>query len=133
MEQQDWLEDVVIVNESPDERVVGDVSLFRNAGDACRRLEQWWVEDQEGFAFTASGARLILAVDASNNVVVERREACADGTDIIKGWLRSSANAMLEARRQRARQGKINLGEAETRGVLPGTIEGLIAYLGFAR
>lgn len=135
MEQRNWLEDVAIVNESRDERVAGGVLVFRNAGDACSHLEHWWVENAEGFAFTALGDRLILGVDPSGRVVVERREACMDGGEIVESWLRHSAGSVLAARRHRsaARWRTTKLGEVEARGVLPDTIEGLIAYIGFTR
>ena len=56
--RQDWLADVVIVNESRDEAAVGDLSVFRSVGEACAKLEPWWVQDREGFAYTAAGERL---------------------------------------------------------------------------
>lgn len=56
-----WLADIVVVNENRDEATVGDVSVYRSVGEACRALEHWWVENGEGFAFTASGDRLVLA------------------------------------------------------------------------
>lgn len=126
-----WLADVVLVNESHDVRAPGDVLLFRSAGEACRYLEGWWVEDEEGFVFTAAGERLDLGVDNSGDVVVERREPCADGETIVLGWLRASAAARLATRRSRAARGRAVLSAAEERGDLPGTVEGLIAYIGF--
>jgi hypothetical protein len=45
--------------------------------------------------------------------------------------LRHSAEAVGNTRRKRAAKGKICLGRAEAEGVLPTSIEGLIAYVGF--
>ena len=47
---EDWLSDIVVVNESRDETTAGDVSVYRSADEACRSLEHWWVENGEGFA-----------------------------------------------------------------------------------
>ena len=108
--------------------------LFRNAHDACSHLEHWWVEERYGSARAATGDRLVLAVDSRKSVVVDRRKPCAQGANLVQLWLRSSAEALLAARRVKAGSGQnaATLGEAERDGVLPETIEGLIAYLGFS-
>jgi hypothetical protein len=128
-----WLSDVVLVNESRAEATAGDVSLYRSTGEACRFLEHWWVKDSEGYAFSAAGDRLILGVDQSNNVIVMRREPCAEGKSIVLNWLNSCAVAVLQARRSRAAKGKDILGLYEEQGHLPQTVEGLIGYIGFSR
>lgn len=97
-----WLADIVLINESRIEAVAGDVSLYRSVGEACRALEHWWVEGDYGYAFAASGDRLILAVDKSKNVILQRREASIDGTAIVLRWLESSARSVLNARKARA-------------------------------
>ena len=125
----------VVVNESRDLRRPGDVSVFRDADAMCRWLEPWWVEDGEGFAFSAAGERILLGVDGTR-VVVTGREPMADGLEIVRGWLLDAAAAVLRTRQERA-EGWIPLGrhpmlsEAEARGNLPETVEGLIAYVGF--
>jgi len=126
-----WLDDVVIVNESRDERQAGDVSIFRNAMEACGWLEHWWVENGEGFAFTAAGDRLMLAADNNDRVYVADRQEVADGSEIVRGWLLATATALLETRRAKVGKGKLHFGAAEKNGELPASIEGLIAYLGF--
>lgn len=126
-----WLNDVVIVNESRDEREAGDVSIFRNAGEACGWLEHWWVQNGEGFAFTAAGDRLTLDADERDRVYVSDRQAVVGGPEIVRGWLRSTAAALLETRKAKARKGRLVLGAAEEQEQLPVSIEGLIAYLGF--
>lgn len=127
----DWLADVVIVNDSGDLRSTGDVSIFRSAGEACRSLEHWWVENGEGFAFTATGERLTLGVDERDRVIVTGKQVVPDGAEIVRGWLLSSASALLKVRRSKAAKGKKVLGQAEDRQQLPTSVEGLIAYLGF--
>lgn len=126
-----WLSDVVVLNESSDMRVAGDVTLFRSAGEACTWIEPWWVANQEGFAFTAAGERLVLEVTPEQNVRVERREPHPDGEAIVLDWLRSNALHLLETRKARAEKGHLGPGGFEERGELPDTIEGLIAYIGF--
>lgn len=130
----DWLADIVVLNETRDEARAGDVSVFRSAGEACAYLEHWWVENGEGFAFTAAGHRLTLGVDASDSViVVGRDDATPSGVEVVRDWLRAYAAAVLEARRAKARIGKTTLGGFEQSGQLPESTEGLIAYVGFSR
>lgn len=127
----DWLSGVVVINESKDEAVAGDIHLYRSEADACRSLEGWWVENQEGFAFSAAGERLVLGVDASGQVVVDRREPCPEGRDIVTSWLQSYARFLFETRQYKAAERRIALSSAEQDGVLPSSIEGLVAYIGF--
>jgi hypothetical protein len=126
-----WLADIVVLNESRDEATAGDVSVYRSVGAACGALEHWWVENGEGFAFTASGDRLVLGVNGGNTVVVASQEAVPDGAQIVLGWLRDYAAALLEARRAKALKGKVVLSRSEEIGELPSSVEGLIAYVGF--
>ena len=128
-----WLHDILLVNESTSgvEAEPEDVDVFRSVAAACRYLEPWWVEEGYGFAFSAAGDRIVLGVDTSGGVVLARREPCAEGSGIVRSWLRDSAEAVLEVRRAKAAKGKVLLGAAEAQGVLPTTIEGLIAYVGF--
>jgi hypothetical protein len=127
----DWLADIVLVNESRDEGTAGDISIFRSAGEACLWLEDWWVENGEGFAFTASGARLTLGVDGAKRVVVTGQHEIPGGTDVVLAWLRASATALLSARRAKARKGNAALSPSEEVGLMPVSVEGLIAYVGF--
>lgn len=87
----------------------------------------------EGFASTAAGHRLTLGVDANESVIVVGREADPDGAKIVQDWLRACAAHVLEARRHKARKGKVTLGGFEELGQLPASVEGLIAYIGFDR
>jgi hypothetical protein len=125
MEEDHWLDGVMIVNESASEETPGDVMVFRNQRDACGYLEDWWVRDGEGYAFTARGERVRLAA-IGTSVVVDGIEPCAEGEEIVRRWLMSAASALLQARRGRAEGRKV-----EQAGVLPTTVEGLIAYVGF--
>lgn len=125
-----WLDDIVIVNESAEERRPGDVSLYRSVGDACEALEYWWVKNNEGYAFTASGVRLVFAAEPKGLVTIARREDCPEGPAIVLSWLESLAETTLEARKRVAQNGRAILSEAEEQGALPATTEGLIAYIG---
>ena len=127
----DWLADVVLLNDNRDEATPGDVSVYRTADDACSGLEHWWVENGEGFAFTATGQRLTLGVDERGRVIVVGQETTPDGPDIVRAWLRAYASGVLETRRIKAARGKIFLSRSEKQGHLPTSIEGLIAYVGF--
>lgn len=127
------LQHVIVVNESRRESVAGDVELFRNAEEACGYLEHWWVEDGEGFALTGVGHRVVLGVDGSRRVVVERIEPQVDGPALVRRWLRSAAQSVLEARQFRAQKKRATLSDMEMRGEIPATIEELVAYIGFNR
>ena len=126
-----WLDEVIIVNESNDERIAGDVSVYRSEGDALNNLEAWWVENSEGHAFSATGNRLVLGVGASRMVVVVRREECREGPEIVLECLRSHARDVLQARQRQAQEGRAILSRAEEEGQLPTSVEGLVAYIGF--
>lgn len=121
----------MILNESRDVNRAGDVSVFRSAGEACRYLEHWWVENCEGFVFSATGHQLVLGVDSDGSVIVAAIEPHPNGGAIVLGWLNALAGSVLEARRVRASKGKTILGSHEESGCLPITIEGLVAYVGF--
>ncbi len=125
-----WLDEIVVVNESKDEQLAGDVSLYRSVGDACEALEYWWVRNGEGYAFTASGIRLVLAAEENGLVTVASREECAEGAAFVLSWLMSLAEAALEAHKRAAQNGRAILSEAEEAGSLPTTVEGLIVYIG---
>jgi hypothetical protein len=132
MMANDWLANIVVVNESRDESTAGDVSVFRSAGEACRSLEHWWVENGEGFAFTATGDRLTLGVDDKNRVIATGQHDTPGGREVVLAWLRAHAATVLDARRAKAERGKATLSRSEERGLLPTSIEGLIAYVGFS-
>jgi hypothetical protein len=97
MAEDDWLDDVMVVNESASEVQPGDVMVFRTQADACGYLEDWWVRDGEGYAFTARGERVRLAATGTS-VVVDRIEPCAEGEEIVRRWLMSAASTLLHAR-----------------------------------
>lgn len=129
-----WLEDIILVNDGPDETCPGDVSVFRNLTDARAYLEHW-SDSIDNAVFSGSGQRLIMSADQHGNVSIQARIDRAEGEAIIIAWLTRMAEATLEARRYRATKrwgwGRVNLGELEAQGVLPATVEGLIAYVGF--
>ena len=124
-----WLSEIVVVNESSDEAVAGDVSIFRHAGDACAWLEYWWVEDKEGFAITAAGHRIELGVGAKRDVVIAGVEDSPSGADVVRAWLHSLASVVLAERTRKAKKGKLKLSPSEADGHLPTSSEGLIAYI----
>lgn len=126
-----WLDDVVLLNESKEEHAPGDVSVHRSEGEALSEIEGWWVENEEGFAFSAAGERLVLAVGPTGGVFVARRETCPEGPAIVLGWLRALAEARLKARSRAAEDGRAILGRAEEEEALPDSVEGLLAYVGF--
>jgi hypothetical protein len=131
MTTRDWLDDVVLVNDNETE-TPGDVMLFRNFSDARSYLEHW-ADELDQTAYFANGDRLIIAADSHGNVSLSERERREDGADVVSSWLKHLAAATLSARHHRSskRWKRVYLGELEAQGVLPQTIEGLIAYVGF--
>ena len=131
---ESWLADVLLVNDCPEWRQPGDVMVFRNFDDARSYLEHW-ADEPELSAVFATGDKLIIAADEHGNISVDRREPIADGQEVVRTWLKEMAAAVLVTRRHRStkRWRRTNLGDAEQAGVLPDTIEGLIAYTGFTR
>lgn len=128
---RNWLDEVVVLNESMDEMAAGDVSVHRSIGDALRAIEPWWVANAKGFAFTATGVRLVLGVAQSGEVIVVRREEIAEGQAIVCDWLRTLAHVTLDARRRVAGSGRAWLSRAEEETALPTSVEGMLAYIGF--
>lgn len=127
-----WLHDIVLVNDGKDETCPGDVAVFRNFTDARAYLEHW-AESLDDAVFSGAGQKLIMEADQHGNVSIQARIDRVDGEAIIKAWLTRMAQSILESRRYRAgkRWKRVNLGELEAQGVLPATVEGLIAYIGF--
>ena len=132
MRGETWLHDVILVKDTDggEDLAPGFVDIFRSAGDACAYLEPWWVEERHGLAFTAAGERVTFGV-GGRGVTVEGFEPWPEGPEVVLSWLRHSAQAVLEARRHKAAKGRFRLGQAEAEGVLPTSVEGLIAYIGF--
>ena len=64
-------------------------------------------------------------------VIVTGQQDAPGGTEVVMGWLRAYAAAVLDARRTKAEKGKATLSRSEERGQLPTSVEGLIAYVGF--
>ncbi|MFB0874615.1 MULTISPECIES: hypothetical protein [unclassified Sphingobium] len=130
-----WLEEVVILNDSNgsdiDESIPGDVSIYRSEGDALRELEPWAVEHSHIFAFNAAGKRLVLGVSEAGQVIIARREGCPDGSKIVLKWLTFLAQSIVDARVRVAQKGRVVLSTYEEAGLIPTTVEGLIAYIGF--
>jgi hypothetical protein len=85
------LDQIALVNESDDPRVLGDLSIFPTIEEACSWLEHWWVEDNEGLVLTANGARVVLRVVSANNTVVAAGvEPYPQGAELARSWLESS-------------------------------------------
>jgi hypothetical protein len=124
-----WLSEIVVINESSDEAVAGDVSIFRHAGDACAWLEHWWAEDKEGFAITAAGHRIELGVGPKREVIIAGIEDVPSAADVVREWLRSLALVVLAERTLKAKKGKLRLSPSEAQGHLPTSSEGLITYI----
>lgn len=124
-----WLSEIVVLNESSDEVVAGDVTIFRHAGDVCAYLEYWWVEDKEGFAITAAGHRIDLGVGPKREVVIAGIEDVPTGADLVRSWLHMVASKVLEDRSRKAKSGRLRLSPSEAQRRLPASSGELIAYI----
>ncbi|QNA84936.1 hypothetical protein G4G27_13725 [Sphingomonas sp. So64.6b] len=120
------------MNDAPEMDQPGDVLIFRNFDDARSYLEHW-ADELELPVFSASGEKLVIVADMHGYVTVDRREPHDRGEELITACLRHNAQAVFAARLHRSgkRWRRVYLGEAVRAGVLPESIEGLIAYIGF--
>ena len=131
--EANWLHDVVIYNESDEYAAPGDISVHRNVAEMCVGLEAWMVEGGGiGFALNGLGHRIDLEMEGDTAIGHVRRDE--PDPDMVKIWLRHMALAILETRRHRAKKHWLwgtrdRLGPQEERGVLPETVEGLLAYI----
>ncbi len=126
-EDQKWLEDVLIINDASHEHIPGAISVYRSWHDACRSLEPYQVAG-EVYCYSATGRRAVIGFDEDDSIKVLDYEPSGEaGRQRVSGWLRARAERMHADRR--ANPG-IGLGSEEAQGVLPTTIEGLIAYSG---
>ncbi len=107
--------------------------VFLSEGEACRYLEPEWVQESEGFAFSASGLQLQFGLGASGEAVVSGRAEHPEGSLIVLDWLRAHAQVLLESRSRQAERGQAILSRAEREGDLPESVEGLLAYIGFPK
>ena len=112
----DWLDEVVLLNESRSADVAGDVSIYRSEDEACAAIDEWWVENSEGFAFTATGVRLVVGVAPKGVVIIIRREPCPEGPAIVRAWLEALVQTTLSTRRMMVSKDKAHLSEAESSG-----------------
>lgn len=130
-----WLYDVAVFNESEDYAVPGDVSVYRNIEQMCSGMEAWMVEDG-GIGFCLNGLGQIINLDLiGENAVGAVDEACEPDLATLQSWLTSAAKSVQEARAIKSRKkprffwSPPTLGIVEAQGVLPDTVEGLIAYI----
>ena len=134
---KNWLADVAVLNSNPRFNEPGDVQIFRNISDMCSELEPWFVEEQEGYALNGNGEPIELTTDGD---VVFGKVVLGEEPEVsvLKEWLVSAAKSLRDARIYKADKPGIKffastqIGEAERQGILPTSIEGLIAYVGFS-
>jgi len=72
-ETPNWLDDVVVVNESSDPTIAGYIQTYRSEGDVGRQLEHWYVSDVDHLALTGTRPKATLG-PRDELVVVERVE-----------------------------------------------------------
>lgn len=130
-----WLYDVAVFNESEDYAAPGDVSVYRNIEEMCSGMEAWMVEDG-GIGFCLNGLGQAIKLDLiGENVVGLVDDAGKPDLDTLQSWLTSAAKSVQEERAFKSRRkprffwSPPTLGFVEAQGVLPDTVEGLIAYI----
>ncbi|MBJ3762187.1 hypothetical protein ILP92_05450 [Maribius pontilimi] len=130
---QDWLQDVIVCNDSPSYDTPGDVTVYRSAEDLCIAIEPWRVEGV-GHILNGHGQRIRLML-RDEAVLAELDEGGTADPETLRSWLRHAARAVHAARVHRAEakggwfSARAGLGAREAEGVLPDTIEGLLAYI----
>ncbi|WP_143152648.1 hypothetical protein [Marivita hallyeonensis] len=135
MLQNSWLSDVIVLNESSNFDQPGDVDIFRNAEEMCDYLEHWFVEENLGFALSGLGLLVELRTDGRKVFATIADEKPAK-PETLRQWLVAAASSIHDVRKHKASQkgwhpfrSPTHLGLAERNGVLPQSIEGLIAYI----
>ena len=130
-----WLSDVAVFNESDEYAMPGDISIYRNIEEMCSGMEAWMVEGGGiGFSLNGLGQTIKLEMDGEQAVGSVVSEAKPDLATLTI-WLRHAAEGVQEARLIKSRKkpwffwSPPALGKAEAEGVLPETIEGLVAYI----
>lgn len=128
-DERTWLEDIVVYNSGADEEDIATIEIYRNLEAMLVSVDPMIV-GAGCVAFTAGGDRVMLGVDDHRRVICEGLEPTGDhGRGVVHTWLRKLAADTLARRRQEG----LARGKREAEGVLPETIEGLIAYSGFTR
>ncbi len=132
---QNWLYDVAVFNESQEYAVPGDVSIYRSIGEMCSGMETWMVEGR-GIGFCLNGLGQTIKLDMEGDQVVG---SVVDETQsdlvTLAIWLRHIAEDVQQARLAKSKNtfwfawSPPTLGKAETEGILPNTVEGLLAYI----
>ena len=126
----DWLDEIVVINESTDERTAGKITVYRSEGDALASLTQWPVLKGQVFAFSASGTRLLISISGDGYGLVAVRQQTVEGPAIARDWLEALARQTLDQRTRDARTRGVSLNRLEQRGTLPESAESLLAYVG---
>jgi hypothetical protein len=123
-----------VLNEGSSFFIPESVEVFRTLADMCATLEPWYVEEKCGYALTGSGVPIELTTDGisvSCKVLDDEKPE----TDVLTCWLAHSANSLREARLYKSKRrglffvNRPTLGSAEQEGLLPHSIEGLLAYI----
>lgn len=127
-----WLADVVILNESSDRDIAGDVSIFRSFGDAELKLEPWYVLDECFFALNGLGQVLEFTTD-HGRTLAKVTDATATDIETLRNWLSATAEHYRDVRAEKSKKRKCAPGVQEAKGILPTSIEGLIAFVGFTQ
>lgn len=127
---ESWLSDVTIINETNGNENVGDLSVFRSLGDACLKLEPWYVDEVNIHALNGLGQSLEFSASGftTRATIVSGLEP---NPQLPLSWLSQFAEHVFDARKYKATKNKLVLGKSESSHVLPTTIEDLIAYIGF--
>ena len=130
-----WLYDVAVFNESEDYALPGAVSVYRNIEKMCSGMEAWMVEDG-GIGFCLNGLGHALKHDMIGERVLGQVDDNSEpDLTTLQLWLTSVARSIHEVRAFKSRKkprlfwSPPTLGLVEAQGVLPDTIEGLIAYI----
>lgn len=127
-----WLKEIIILNENADPLRPGDVQIFRSALGVCHHLEPWYVNEVAHLALSGIGDRVVLGV-AGKNVVIERTETYEGGLDLLRTWLEPTALHIHNMRIDAEKKKKLARGSLVPDGVMPDSIEALIAYIGFEK
>lgn len=119
------LQSVVIVNESSDPNLVGDVTIFRTKSEAAMYIEPIDVLNREYQVYSIDGQMLDLDI-LNGEVRIERSKINKNKSDRLRVILESAAETVLSAR------GRIGRGKAKE-SVLSLSIKELVELVGLSK
>ncbi|MEP3636352.1 MAG: hypothetical protein ABJN14_03725 [Paracoccaceae bacterium] len=136
--ERNWLSDVAVSNLNDEYDLPGGITVYRNIEELSSRTYEWMLEEDGfptvGFHLNGLGQTIKFEMDGEK-VVGSVVDTAKPDLVTLTMWLRYHAENIHEDRLLKSqKKGRLfwtppTLGKAEAEGVLPDTVEGLLAYI----